>query len=123
MAIAQQTGEKYAPRKGESDCVGSSLANARQAAHYAALEAVGDDQLNIASSILYYLTRNHCFVDGNKRAGWLAAVEYLACHGLDVEASEHEVCSMCVHVAENRYKREDVIQWFAMDGRIIESAL
>jgi death-on-curing protein len=36
------------------------------------------DPLMVAAYLLRSLTKNHCFVDGNKRAAWLAALEVLA---------------------------------------------
>ncbi len=40
--------------------------------------------------LLYYLMKNHCFVDGNKRVGWAACMEVLRALGLTVTATDKE---------------------------------
>ena len=47
--------------------------------------------LCFAGCLLYYLVKNHCFVDGNKRVGWAACMEVLRLVGLTIGASDDEV--------------------------------
>lgn len=114
-----QTGTTYERRPGELACVEGCLASARQAAFYERPESGEDDPLTVAGSVLYYLTRRHCFTDGNKRIGWLAAVDYLAGLRLDVAATDDEVYGLCLGVAEGHVERGAVVAWFATPGRLV----
>lgn len=117
-----ETGLAYDRRPSELGCVESCLASAKQAAFYERPESGEDDPLNVAGSVLDYLTKRHCFTDGNKRIGWLAAVDTLACRRLDVQASDDEVYDLCLGVAEGRIERGVVISWFAASGRLVPYA-
>lgn len=114
-----QTGVAYERRPSELGCVEGCLASAKQAAFYERPESGEGDPLNAAGSVLYYLTRRHGFTDGNKRIGWLAAVDYLACRRLDVRATDDEVCDLRLGVAEGRVERGVVTSWFAAPGRLV----
>ncbi len=116
--VEVQTGTTYERRPSELGCVEGCLASARQAAFYERPESGEDDPLTVAGSALYYLTKRHCFTDGNKRIGWLAAVDFLACRRLDVVATDDEVYGLCLGVAEGRVERPAVIAWFAAPGRL-----
>ena len=45
-------------------------------------EPIMDDPHEIAAAYLFYLCRNHAFVDGNKRVGLAAGLTFLAQNGL-----------------------------------------
>lgn len=72
------------------DCVDGRIGNAMLAEEY-----VTDDErvrpgLCFAGFLLFYLVRDHCFSDGNKRVGWMAAMRVLGDIGLTIEASEND---------------------------------
>ncbi|MCX4762497.1 type II toxin-antitoxin system death-on-curing family toxin [Streptomyces sp. NBC_01275] len=46
--------------------------------------AAYDDVHEQAAALLHAIAANHPLVDGNKRAAWLAAVTFLALHGVDL---------------------------------------
>lgn len=46
--------------------------------------------LPFAGYLLYYLARNHCFVEGNKRVAWTATMHVLAGFGLTLSATQDE---------------------------------
>jgi len=52
--------------------------------------------LCFASCLLFYLAKNNCFVDGNKRVGWATCMEVLRGMGLTVKATDEEVEQLCV---------------------------
>jgi len=56
--------------------------------------------LCFAGCLLYYLIKNHCFVDGNKRVGWAACMEVLRSLGLTVTATDDEIEELCLAVAD-----------------------
>ncbi len=57
--------------------------------------------LCFAGCLLYYLIKNHCFVDGNKRVGWAACMEVLRTLGLTVHATDDEIEEFCLAIIEN----------------------
>lgn len=61
-------------------CVEGAIGNALMAPLYEQNHPSFDepDPLLVAAYLLRSLSKNHCFVDGNKRAAWLAALEVLA---------------------------------------------
>ena len=68
-AIKRQ-GQAYAGSTKEG-CVEGAIANAIMGAEYDADDGVGDS-LQVAARLLRSLVQNHCYGDGNKRAGWAA---------------------------------------------------
>jgi prophage maintenance system killer protein len=71
-------------------CVERSLGAAWNAELYAASEQAIQGCC-FAGCLLYYLIMNHCFIDGNKRVGWVACMEILRGLGLTVNATDDEV--------------------------------
>ncbi len=61
----------------------SALARPRQ------ILAYGEPDLaDLAAAYAAGIVRNHPFVDGNKRSGFMAAYVFLACNGLELNATE-----------------------------------
>lgn len=103
-------------RSDDTNCVERSLAAAKQACYYA--NEGRSDAAHVASNLLFYLAKNHCFTDGNKRIAWAAAVEVLLRSGLQIAATEIEAADFVLSVANDTRNREQVLEWFASDGRL-----
>jgi death-on-curing protein len=67
----------------------------------------------LAASLCYGLVRDHPFVDGNKRAGFLAAYTFLALNGSALEADEDEVVSTVEGVAAGSVSEAGLAKWLA----------
>jgi death-on-curing protein len=67
----------------------------------------------LAASRCYGLVRDHPFVDGNKRTGFLAAYTFLALNGWALEADEDEVVSTVEGVAAGSVSEADLAEWVA----------
>jgi len=64
--------------------------------------------------LLYYLVRDHCFPDGNKRAAWAASMAVLASMGLTVKATDDEAYSLVDRIATGGIDEgAEVVQWLA----------
>lgn len=100
---------------GKSDlgCVDGSVGNAVQAAMYES-QRPDEDALLIAAYVCYYLAKNHCFSDGNKRVAWLACLEVLEV-GLDVrvDASIDDAYEFMDGVATSRLQPTDIVGWLS----------
>lgn len=58
-----------------------------------------EDVIAMAAAYLYHGVSNHPFVDGNKRAGLLAALVFLAEHGVEVCHSSAQLYELTMAVA------------------------
>jgi death on curing protein len=110
-SLVRHGGRRGAPKPG---CVDGSLGAAWSAEQYTIDEDGVAGGLVFAGNLMFYLARNHCFVDGNKRAAWLAATEILLKHDLTIDAPEDEVFAFMEAVADGAVERaERVIEWIA----------
>jgi death-on-curing protein len=73
----------------------SAIARPRQ--HYSYSEKV--DIIDMAALYTSGIVQNHPFVDGNKRAGFLAGVMFLELNGFDFIASEQDVIQSVLALA------------------------
>jgi death-on-curing protein len=102
-----------APSEPIEGCLEGSLGNAWTAQLYREPEGAKHG-LCFAAHALCYLAKNHCFSDGNKRVGWLTAMESLARLGLTVRASDDEAEEMIVQFLVGDIPDVDgVISWLA----------
>ena len=95
------------------DCIQGSLGNAWTAEGYEEEEAKVPG-LAFAGYALFYLARNHCFSDGNKRAAWLAAMAILGRLDLTVTVSVEEGLALVTNVITGAVPQaRDVVEWLA----------
>jgi death on curing protein len=62
----------------------------------------------MAAAYLFHLVQNHPFVDGNKRAGAVATLVFLALNGFDFDAPEDDFAEMVLAVARGELDKADV---------------
>ena len=70
-------------------------------------ESLYEDMVEIAAAYLFYLCRNHPFIDGNKRTGFMVAIVFLSINGFKIVTQDdknHE--DMMVDLAEKKVTRE-----------------
>ncbi|HEX4386048.1 MAG TPA: Fic family protein [Myxococcales bacterium] len=114
IALHDEALEKYKGRPGilHEGCVERTIAAAWHAEEYAGSEVPG---LVLAGFLLYYLTTDHCFRDGNKRGGWMAAIRVLSHFDLTVEADTDTVYEFVCECARGRAGTvgggEAVVRW------------
>ncbi len=72
----------------------------------------GQDDL-VALGALYAsgIMRNHPFVDGNKRTGFLAAYSFLYVNGVEIVAEEAEVVVQCLSLAAGDIGEAEFAAW------------
>jgi death on curing protein len=106
-------------RRQDKDCVDSSIGAAANAAVYCE-EGDSDTGLILAAYLLFYLARNHCFVDGNKRVAWLATVEVFKEMQLTIDVPEDEAYAFTWDIAAGTIRNvEDVAIW--LSERLIDA--
>jgi death-on-curing family protein len=112
-------GDLLPPRE---NCLEQSMGNAYTAEQYKS----SDDSVEgfiFSAYLLFYLVDNHCFTDGNKRIGWLAAMQVLLGLGLTVNATNNEAFDFCMRIADSTKANcvtdaQEVLEWIS--DRIIE---
>ncbi len=112
--VEQHGGMHSPPKEG---CLEQSLGNALTAEQY----TLSDESimgLCFAGYLLFYLAKNHCFTDGNKRIAWLAATRVLFNHGLIIDATDDEAEEFCLRIADGTHSMaikdaSDAVGWLA----------
>ena len=85
----------------------SALARPRQ------LQSYGDDAdvIDMAAAYLVGIVRNHPFVDGNKRTGFLASVLFLEINGYRFTATEESAAQAVIGLAAGRLNETEIAVW------------
>jgi len=60
----------------------------------------------VAAAYMYYLCRNHPFVDGNKRVAMTAAIVFLRLNGVEPAADSEAWHSLVLDIADSRIDRD-----------------
>ena len=68
-----------------------------------------------SSIILHGIATGHPFVDGNKRTAFVAADNLVRDQGYLISATDEEVVSFMIEVAEYKHTRESVETWLKED--------
>jgi death-on-curing protein len=69
------------------------------------------DLVDIAAAYLFYLGRNHPFLDGNKRTAMAAAIVFLRLNGFDPAADSDDWERLVLDVASGKIDREQTTRW------------
>jgi death-on-curing protein len=82
------------------------------------LAAYGEpDAADLAAAYGYGLAKNHPFVDGNKRAAFLAAGVFLAMNGLRLRASQAEATVAVFTLAAGEIDEADFAAWLRLHSQ------
>lgn len=84
----------------------SALARPQNAWSYGQSDLVALAALYVAG-----VMRNHPFIDGNKRTGFLAAYTFLFVNGLEIVADEAEVIVQCLSLAASEIDEAEFAAW------------
>lgn len=67
--------------------------------------------IDLAADYTFGISRNHPFIDGNKRTAFLAAFIFLELNGLTIEAEEPEVVAVVVALSSGDIDRDEFARW------------
>src|SRR5881628_1739845 len=70
------------------------------------------DLFEMAAAYLFHLVQNHPFVDGNKRVGTVAALVFLRLNDQDTNATEGELESLVLAVAQGQTDKATIAKFF-----------
>jgi death-on-curing protein len=85
----------------------SALARPRQHHAYAG----ASDIVELAALYTAGIVRNHPFVDGNKRSGFVIGVLFLELHGFDFKASEGDATQAVLALAAGKLDETSFAAW------------
>lgn len=71
-----------------------------------------EDFFLMAAAYLFHITRNHPFVDGNKRVGIVAALVFLLLNDIEIDADENELEKIVVRTAEGKITKSEIADFF-----------
>ena len=69
------------------------------------------DACDLAAAYGYGISRNHAFIDGNKRTGFVAAELFLALNGFDLDATDVDCVVTMLQVASGEITKEAFAAW------------
>ena len=75
-------------------------------------EPIITDPIETAAAYLFYLCRNHPFVDGNKRTAFATADIFLYLNGLSVETEPEPIINLVLKVAAGEINEEGATIFF-----------
>jgi death-on-curing protein len=90
----------------DTHLLASALARPEQLAHYGAPDAA-----DLAASYGFGLSRNHPFVDGNKRTAFVAVELFLALNGFELMATDADCVVNMLHLASGKLPEADFAVW------------
>jgi death-on-curing protein len=90
----------------------SALARPRNLFAYEGIE----DLAKLAASYVLGIVRNHPFVDGNKRAAFVAAALFLALNGLRLGADQADAFRQIYGVASNELSEDELASWLRQNA-------
>ncbi len=70
-----------------------------------------------AASLAFGISRNHPFVDGNKRASLVVAELFLELNGVELAASDEECVVTCIKLAAGELSEERLAAWIGTHTR------
>lgn len=91
----------------------SALARPRQ--HYAYADS--PDILEMAALYTAGVVRNHPFIDGNKRAGFVIGVLFLELNGFEIRASEEDATQAVTSLAAGTLDEAGYSSWLRENAR------
>ena len=71
----------------------------------------------MAAAYLFHITRNHPFIDGNKRTGAVASVVFLIMNGIELNADEDSFEKMVRSVAEGKTDKAAIAKFFRINTK------
>lgn len=84
--------------------------------HLWAFTSPKPDIAALAASLAYGVSRNHPFLDGNKRTAWVLCRTMLRLHGEDVTATQAETVTAVVALAAGEISETAFAEW--LRGRL-----
>lgn len=80
------------------------------------------DLFALAAAYGYALVKNHGYVDGNKRIGFIAMYVFLGANGIELDAPEAEAVLMTLAIADGSAGEAELALWLRTHSHPVEPA-
>ncbi len=70
------------------------------------------DLFEMAAAYLFHITKNHPFLDGNKRAGAVSALVFLDTNGIEIDAPKGSIYDLTIAVATGQAGKTEIAEFF-----------
>lgn len=67
---------------------------------------------DLAASYCFGIAKNHPFVDGNKRAAYVAATVFLRLNGIRIAPSQEDIINTILSLASGELDESNLAEWF-----------
>lgn len=115
LAIKNDGGD---PGIRDRNCIERSIAGALSSSYYYDYEETEPNPIVIGSYLLRNFLKNHCFVDGNKRVGWMVLIEYLYHSGVTIDEDQDEAVKFVESIVIDDLGIPQIVHWIA--DRLVE---
>ena len=87
-----------------------------ESAVYSAVQIFGDVEVyqavpEKAARLAYAITKNHAFVDGNKRVGIFVMLMALKLNSVNIDYTQQELINLGLGIADSSLLYEDILSW------------
>jgi death-on-curing protein len=83
-------------------------------------EELYPDLTSKAAILFYLLVKNHPFLDGNKRTGFLSLLRFLVVNGFALDATDDELFHFTLDVATSAIDKDAIGAWIRAHLQMIE---
>jgi death-on-curing protein len=80
------------------------------------------DIFDLASIYADSIVNNHPFVDGNKRAGFIAAALFIETNGYHFGGTEVDVVTMTIGLADKSFSRQEYAKWLRESSELVKNS-
>ncbi len=71
----------------------------------------------LAAAYGFAITKNHAFIDGNKRTAFIAMVAFFEWNGWSLRATEHDAVATMLGVADDSVSEAELAIWLRANGK------
>lgn len=75
------------------------------------------DIFTMAAAYLFHIVQNHPFLDGNKRAGLVAALLFLEINSIEISAARGELYDLTIATAKGRLGKREIAEFLRDHGQ------
>ncbi len=75
-------------------------------------EYLHTDIYSMAAAYMFHIVKNHPFLDGNKRAGAVAALLFLDINGIEIDAPPGSLYDLTIEVATGQAGKDEIAEFF-----------
>lgn len=77
-----------------------------------------------ASALLYFFTKSHCYIDGNKRLAFSCCDIFLTINGKELTLSEEEAIILVLEIAQSNKRGEEIEEYIRqISNRLKENCI